>query len=198
MKISFMPTPQQIQEVFSAYYQADSNIWERFSEKLTVRTFQKNDIIKDYDGVEKYLNIVAEGSVGLFVWNGKKDICINLLYEKSFMSDYFSFLRQQPSGIKTQALEECTLWSISYPDLNELYARNETGLRIGKAISEILFLRKQQEQINLLTLSPKERYLNLISQRPEIFQRTPLKIIASYLGLTAESLSRLRKRVTGN
>ncbi|MFY7814541.1 MAG: Crp/Fnr family transcriptional regulator, partial [Chryseobacterium taeanense] len=79
-----------------------------------------------------------------------------------------------------------------------LYARNETGLRIGKAISEILFLRKQQEQINLLTLSPKERYLNLISQRPEIFQRTPLKIIASYLGLTAESLSRLRKRVTGN
>ncbi|WP_374460597.1 Crp/Fnr family transcriptional regulator [Chryseobacterium taeanense] len=198
MKISFMPTPQQIQEVFSAYYQADSNIWERFSEKLTVRTFQKNDIIKDYDGVEKYLNIVAEGSVGLFVWNGKKDICINLLYEKSFMSDYFSFLRQQPSGIKTQALEECTLWSISYPDLNELYARNETGLRIGKAISEILFLKKQQEQINLLTLSPKERYLNLISQRPEIFQRTPLKIIASYLGLTAESLSRLRKRVTGN
>lgn len=198
MKISFMPTPQQIQEVFSVYYHADSNIWERFSEKLTVRTFQKNEIIKDYDGVEKYLNIVAEGSVGLFVWNGKKDICINLLYEKSFMSDYFSFLRQQPSGIKTLALEECTLWSISYPDLNELYARNETGLRIGKAISEILFLRKQQEQINLLTLSPKERYLNLISQRPEIFQRTPLKIIASYLGLTAESLSRLRKRVTGN
>lgn len=193
-----MPTPQQIQEVFSAYYQADSNIWERFSEKLTVRNFQKNDIIKDYDGVEKYLNIVADGSVGLFVWNGKKDICINLLYEKSFMSDYFSFLRQQPSGIKTQALEECTLWSISYPDLNELYARNETGLRIGKAISEILFLKKQQEQINLLTLSPKERYLNLISQRPEIFQRTPLKIIASYLGLTAESLSRLRKRVIGN
>jgi hypothetical protein len=101
------------------------------------------------------LNIVAKGSVGLFVWNGKKDICINLLYENSFMSDYFSFLKQQPSGIKTQALEDCTLWSISYPDLNELYSRNETGLRIGKAIPEILFLRKQQDQINLLTLSPK-------------------------------------------
>jgi len=196
MKISFMPTPQQIQEIFNPYYNAESNIWERFSEKIIVREFQKNDVIKDYESVEKYLNIVAAGSVGLFVWNGKKDICINLLYEHSFMSDYFSFLKQQPSGIKTLALEDCTLWSISYPDLNELYARNETGLRIGKAISEILFLRKQQEQINLLTLSPEERYINLISQRPEIFQRTPLKIIASYLGLTAESLSRLRKRVT--
>lgn len=192
-----MPTPQDIQKIFAPYYNAEANIWERFSEKITVREFQKNEVIKDYQGVEKYLNIVAKGSVGLFVWNGKKDICINLLYENSFMSDYFSFLKQQPSGIKTQALEDCTLWSISYPDLNELYSRNETGLRIGKAIPEILFLRKQQDQINLLTLSPEERYLNLISQRPEIFQRTPLKIIASYLGLTAESLSRLRKRVTG-
>lgn len=191
-----MPTPRQIQEIFNPYYNAESNIWERFSEKIIVREFQKNDVIKDYESVERYLNIVASGSVGLFVWNGKKDICINLLYEQSFMSDYFSFLKQQPSGIKTSALEDCTLWSISYPDLNELYARNQTGLRIGKAISEILFLRKQQEQINLLTLSPEERYINLISQRPEIFQRTPLKIIASYLGLTAESLSRLRKRVT--
>ena len=66
---------------------------------------------------------------------------------------------------------------------------------LGKAISEMLYVRKQQEQINLLTLSPQERYIKLIESRPEIFQRTPLKIIASYLGLTAESLSRIRKRV---
>ncbi|WP_220399718.1 Crp/Fnr family transcriptional regulator [Filimonas effusa] len=191
-----MPTPKQIQQIFAPYYNAENKIWEGFSEKIQVRQFRKNEIIKDYDGVEKYLNIVAEGSAGLFVWDGKKDICINLLYESSFMSDYFSFLKQQPSGIKTEALEDCTLWSISYPDLNELYSRNETGLRIGKAVAEVMFLKKQQEQVNLLTLSPKERYLNLVKQRPEIFQRTPLKIIASYLGLTAESLSRLRKRVS--
>lgn len=190
-----MPTPYQIQEIFAPYYKADTTIWDAFSEKITERQFIKNKIIKDHDTVETYLNIVVSGSVGLFVWDGKKDVCINLLYENSFMSDYFSFLKQEPSGIKTVSLENCILWSISYHDLQELYARNETGLRIGKAISEILFLRKQQEQINLLTLSPIERYLNLIHHRPEIFQRTPLKIIASYLGLTAESLSRLRKRL---
>ena len=107
-----------------------------------------------------------------------------------------SFLNQQPSVIKTEALEDITLWSIFHQDLTELYQRSETGLRIGKAISEMLYVRKQQEQINLLTLSPQERYVRLIESRPEIFQRTPLKIIASYLGLTAESLSRIRKRVT--
>jgi len=191
-----MPTPQEIQDVFSPFYKAEAKIWERFAEKVIIRTFNKNEIIKDYAEIEKYLNIIVTGSVGLFVWNGHKDVCINLIYEKSFMSDYLSFLNQQPSGIRTQALEDCMIWSVSHPDLHDLYSLNEKGLRIGKAISEILFLRKQQEQIDLLTLSPKERYLKLINRRPEIFQRTPLKIIASYLGLTAESLSRLRRRIS--
>jgi len=189
------PSPEDVKRIFETYFTADMNIWKGFSEKIKVREFQKSEIIKDYNGVEKYLNIVIKGSAGLFVWDGKRDICINLLYEKSFISDYMSFLNQQPSVIKTEALEDITLWSIFYQDLNELYQRSETGLRIGKAISEMLYVRKQQEQINLLTLSPQERYLKLIEGRPEIFQRTPLKIIASYLGLTAESLSRIRKRV---
>lgn len=189
------PSPEDVKRIFETYFTADMNIWKGFSEKIKVREFEKSEIIKDYNGVEKYLNIVIKGSAGLFVWDGKRDICINLLYEKSFISDYMSFLNQQPSVIKTEALEDVTLWSIFYQDLNELYQRSETGLRIGKAISEMLYVRKQQEQINLLTLSPQERYLKLIEGRPEIFQRTPLKIIASYLGLTAESLSRIRKRV---
>ncbi|SFE01278.1 Crp/Fnr family transcriptional regulator [Flavobacterium phragmitis] len=189
------PSPEDVKNIFETYFTADMNIWKGFSEKIKVRKFEKNQIIKDYNAVERYLNIVIKGSAGLFVWDGKRDICINLLYEKSFISDYMSFLNQQPTVIKTEALEELTLWSISLSDLNELYQRSETGLRIGKAISEMLYVRKQQEQINLLTLSPQERYLKLIEGRPEIFQRTPLKIIASYLGLTAESLSRIRKRV---
>ncbi|MBW1654286.1 Crp/Fnr family transcriptional regulator [Flavobacterium quisquiliarum] len=189
------PSPEDVKRIFETYFTADMTIWKGFSEKIKVREFEKSEIIKDYNAVERYLNIVIKGSAGLFVWDGKRDICINLLYEKSFISDYMSFLNQQPTVIKTEALEELTLWSISYSDLNELYQRSETGLRIGKAISEMLYVRKQQEQINLLTLSPQERYLKLIEGRPEIFQRTPLKIIASYLGLTAESLSRIRKRV---
>lgn len=190
------PSPEAVKKVFDPYYEADLRVWTAFSEMIQVREFKKTAIIKNYHTVEKYLNIIVSGSVGIFVWNGKRDICINLLYEHNFLSDYLSFLSQQPTVIKSEALEDCRLWSVSYQDLNNLYSRSETGLRIGKAISEILFARKQQEQINLLTKSPEERYLNLITARPEIFQRTSLKIIASYLGLTAESLSRIRKRVT--
>lgn len=190
------PSPEDVKKIFDSYYASKTNIWDGFSKKIEVRNFKKSQIIKEYNETEKFLNIIIKGSAGLFVWDGNRDICINLLYEKSFISDYLSFLNQKPSVIKVEALEDLILWSISHTDLKELYSKSEAGLRVGKAVSEMLYIQKQQQQIDLLTLSPQERYLKLIESRPEIFQRTPLKVIASYLGLTAESLSRIRKRIT--
>ena len=69
------------------------------------------------------------------------------------------------------------------------------GVHIGKVISEELFIKKQTEQIGLLTLTPTQRYQKLVEEKPKILQRTPLKIIASYLGVLPESLSRIRKKI---
>lgn len=188
------PGPERIKEIFDPYYPADLHLWAEFSKRLTVRSFNKNEIIKDYHKTEKYINILISGSVAHFYATDEKEICINLYYENQLFSDYLSFLTQSPTLIKTQALEQATIWSINQNDLNELYAKSATGIFIGKAISDAMFIRKQYEQINLLTLSPTERYLKLLSQQPKIFHRTSLKIICSYLGITAESLSRIRKK----
>ena len=188
------PTPQRVKEIFDPFYKADLKLWTEFEKYLQVRTFKKNELIKDYHSKEKYINILISGSVAHFVLAEEKDICINLYYEEQLFSDYLSFLTQSSTVIKTQALEESLVWSISHSDLHALYSRSTTGLIIGKAISDAMFIRKQSEQINLLTLSPTERYLKLIKERPEIFQRTSLKIICSYLGIAAESLSRIRKK----
>jgi len=188
------PTPQRVKEIFDPFYKADLKLWTEFAKYLQVRTFKKNELIKDYHSKEKYINILISGSVAHFVLAEEKDICINLYYEEQLFSDYLSFLTQSSTVIKTQALEESLVWSICNSDLHALYSRSTTGLIIGKAISDAMFIRKQSEQINLLTLSPTERYLKLIKERPEIFQRTSLKIICSYLGIAAESLSRIRKK----
>jgi CRP-like cAMP-binding protein len=190
------PTPEKIKEIFDPFYKADINLWREFAKNLQIRKFEKNEIIKDYFKTEKYINIVILGSVAHFVLTDEKDICINLFYEKQIFSDYLSFLTQSPTVIKTQALEDIIIWSVNYNDLTELYSKSSKGIFIGKAISDAMFIRKQSEQINLLALSPTERYLKLIKERPEIFQRTSLKIICSYLGVTAESLSRIRKKIS--
>ncbi|WP_116790892.1 Crp/Fnr family transcriptional regulator [Flavobacterium psychrotrophum] len=190
------PTPEKVKELFDPFYKADISLWSAFAGYLEVRTFEKNAVIKEYHATEKYINILISGSVGHFVLTDSKEICINLYYEKQFFSDYLSFLTQAQTVIKTQTLENTVVWSISHNDLNELYSKSVTGLTIGKAISDAMFIRKQSEQINLLTLSPTERYLKLIKERPEVFQRTSLKIVCSYLGITAESLSRIRKKIS--
>jgi len=188
------PTAEKIKEIFDQYYQADIGLWIEFTKHVKSRTFGKNETIKEYHKTEKYINILVSGSVAHFVLAGQKDICISLYYENQIFSDYLSFITQSPTIIKSESLEDSVVWSISHRDLNELYSRSSKGMLIGKAISDAMFIRKQFEQISLLTLTPRERYLKLISSRPEIFQRTSLKIIASYLGVTAESLSRIRKK----
>lgn len=189
------PTPEAIKKIFDQFFKADLHIWNAFATNIKVRSFAKNEIIKDYGKTEKYINILISGSVAHFVLANEKDICINLYYENQIFSDYLSFLTQSATAIKTQALEDSLIWSISHTDLQALYKSSSTGIFIGKAISDAMFIRKQSEQITLLTLSPTERYLKIIKERPEVFQRTSLKIVCSYLGITAESLSRIRKKI---
>lgn len=190
------PTPKNIKDIFDKYYPVDIKFWNEFSKYIEVRDFSKNDIVKDYFKTEKFINILVSGSVAHFVPNDGKDICINIYYEGEIFSDYLSFLSQNPTVIKTECIEDTVLWSLRFNDLQRLYEKSSQSLLIGKAISDFMFIKKQSEQINLLTLTPTERYLKLIQERPAVFQRTPLKIIASYLGITPESLSRIRKRVS--
>lgn len=136
------------------------------------------------------------GSVAHFVPNRYKDICINIYYENDIFSDYLSFLTQESSAIKTESIEDSLVWSISFESLQNLYKKANESILIGKAISDFMFIKKQSEQINLLTHTPTERYLKLLKEKPLIFQRAPLKIIASYLGITPESLSRIRKTIS--
>ena len=188
--------PKRIKEIFDSYYSVDLKFWNEFSKYIEIRNFSKNDVVKDYFKTEKFINILVSGSVAHFVPNEEKDICINLYYENEIFSDCLSFLTQKPTIIKTECIEDTVLWSLNFTDLQKLYEKSNQSLLIGKAISDIMFTKKQSEQINLLTLSPTERYLKLIKERPLVFQRTPLKIIASYLGIAPESLSRIRKKIS--
>ncbi|WP_286856572.1 MULTISPECIES: Crp/Fnr family transcriptional regulator [Sphingobacterium] len=191
-----IPSPENIKQIFDAYYPVHIKFWIEFSKVVECRTFAKNEVVKAYDKTERFINILVSGSVGHFVPYQDKDICINLYYENQVFSDYLSFVSQKPTVIKTECIEDVELWSVSYKNLQSLYDKSDRSLLIGKAISDIMFTAKQSEQINLLTLSPTERYRKLINERPKIFQRTPLKIIASYLGIAPESLSRIRKKIS--
>jgi CRP-like cAMP-binding protein len=181
--------------IFDKSFKADISLWIAFSKCMVSKTYKKNEVIKRANETEQYLNFVLNGSIGTFINNKGDETCISLAVNDSFSADYFSFLKQKPSLIYTVALENTEVLSISYRELASLYAKAPSSVWLGKTIAEQLFIQRQQIQIDFLTLSAKERYLKLIAEKPAIIQKVSLKYIASYIGVTPESLSRLRKEI---
>ncbi|WP_374166073.1 Crp/Fnr family transcriptional regulator [Arcticibacter sp. MXS-1] len=107
----------------------------------------------------------------------------------------FSLFHRIASKENFQAVSDGTVWKIKYSDFQQFLHKLE-GLREWGRIwsTNQLFLLKQRS-INSLTLAAAERYLGLIKDRPEVIRHSPLKYIASYLGITDTSLSRIRKEI---
>lgn len=185
-----------IKKIFDPYFEAPLEIWESFAKLLKQNSYKKNEIIKKSNKKESALSIIIKGSAGVFLWKENAPICLDLCYENEFFGDYMSFLTQESTELYTQAIEPTVSLSISFSDLNELYKSTTIATNIRRVAAESLFIHKQAQQIDLLKLTAEERYLKLLKRQPEIILRTPQKHIASYLGVTPESFSRIRKKIT--
>lgn len=92
-------------------------------------------------------------------------------------------------------MADTILWSISYSELQKVYKTTSIGNTVGRFISEKLFLIKSKREQSLLNETSEQRYLNLFKDRPNVIKQIPLKYIASYIGVTPQALSRIRKRI---
>ncbi len=146
----------------------------------------------------KKVFLIEKGCIRAWVNNKGRDITFQFFFENEFVSSGESFRNNLPSYFTIETIEPCTLfwlhkkeWKLIMQDLSMLPGIKE------KAIEDA-FKRQNsyiKQFISFITDSPEQRYLNLLKERPYIIQRVPLKYIATYLGITQVSLSRIRKRV---
>jgi CRP-like cAMP-binding protein len=171
--------------------------WDFFKSKLQRRVIPKKTIFLKINEIENHISFIESGVVRLFLpkENPEKEITFGFSFKNQFVSAYDSFLTQKPSLYQLQALTEISILSISYKDLQEVYQTTQIGNLIGRLTAERLFLIKSKREQNLLNLTAEERYLNLFKERPELIKVIPLKYISSYIGVTAQALSRIRKRL---
>ncbi|WP_117881005.1 Crp/Fnr family transcriptional regulator [Aureibaculum luteum] len=171
--------------------------WEFFMSKLHRRVIPKKTVFLKLNEIENHISFIESGVVRLYIPkdNPEKEITFGFSFENQFISAYDSFLTQKPSAYELQALTETTLVSISYNDLQDVYKTTQIGNLIGRLTAERLFLIKSKREQNLLNLSAEERYMKLFKDRPELLKEVPLKYVSSYIGVTAQALSRIRKRL---
>ncbi|MDN3493613.1 Crp/Fnr family transcriptional regulator [Winogradskyella bathintestinalis] len=171
--------------------------WDYFTSKLQRREIKKKAIFLELNAIENHISFIESGAVRLFIPkdNPDKEITFGFSFKNEFISAYDSFLTQQPSAYQLQALTDTTLLSITYNDLQLVYNHTHIGNLIGRLTAERLFILKSKREQNLLNLTAEERYIKLFKDRPEVLKDIPLKYIGSYIGVTAQALSRIRKRI---
>lgn len=185
---------QKFKQVFDPHYNAPIEVWEYFASLGEIVIYQKNEVIKASNAVERHGYFLLEGSSGLFVWKENNFVCLDLFLENNFFADDLSLNSGNPSPIEIVALEASTVFRMSKSNIDEL-KKTPMGTLLFMVGSEKDFANKQQQHLDFLTKTAEERYENLLAERPEILKRIPQKHIASYLGITPQSLSRIRKKI---
>jgi CRP-like cAMP-binding protein len=188
---------QQIKLYLEKIAPISSSDWDFFISKLQRRIITKKSVFVKANQIENYISFIESGIVRLFIpkENPEKEITFGFCFKDQFVSAYDSFLTQSPSNYQLQALTDTTLLSISYKDLQSVYKSTQIGNLVGRLTAEDLFLIKSKREQNLLNLNAEERYLKLFKERPKLLKSVPLKYISSYIGVTAQALSRIRKRL---
>ena len=188
---------EQIKKYIDQIATISEEDWDFFRSKLQRRTLPKKTIFLKINQIENHISFIESGVVRLFIpkENPEKEITFGFSFKDQFVSAYDSFLTQKPSLYQLQTLTETSVLSITYKDLQAVYKTTQIGDLIGRLTAERLFLIKSKREQNLLNLSAEERYLKLFKERPELLKVIPLKYISSYIGVTAQALSRIRKRL---
>ena len=189
-------------DMYSAFRQAveegetiPDEVWEFMRPYLKLRHFKKGEFIVRQGQVENYMSAIAKGCVRLFIVRNEEEICYEFVFENEFANSYASFLSREPSRLFLQAIEDVTLVSIHHDNLQGLYSGSAIGERIGRLITEANYIYREERELMLLTHTPEEMYLDLLSHYPDYINRIPQKYLASYLNMKPESLSRIKRRI---
>jgi CRP-like cAMP-binding protein len=166
-----------------------------FMQRLKPRRLQKNDYLLVAGETCKAMSIIESGALRYYTLADKGEQNFWFAFEGDWLGDYESFLTRQPSPHYIQALEDTQIFCLHYEDMQQLYAHGSRFERFGRLIAEHLFISVSKSRNDLASLSAEQRYLNLLSERPQIIQRVSQQHIATYLGIQPPSLSRIRKKL---
>jgi CRP-like cAMP-binding protein len=113
-------------------------------------------------------------------------------YENQFVTSLYSFISQKPSYENIVALEKCLLYEITYNKLQLLYIQIPAFEKLGRILTEQYYIQLEERTLSLQYLSAVEKYKQFLEKEPELYKRISLGQLSSYLGISQETLSRIR------
>lgn len=167
---------------------------EALSSILNLNYFKKGQIILRPQSICNHVYFVEQGLLRTFYEQDGKNVTDWFSPENSWSCSILSFINRMPDRRGIEALEDSKVWALQFDDLNHLYDRYHDIERLGRMLYALGVTLVQQRFDNLHFHPASERYATLMNTNPTLIQRAPLSMIASYLGITQETLSRIRSQ----
>ena len=146
--------------------------------------------------ISAYRNYVVKGAFrSFFIDDEGKDHTVQIAIEDWFVSDFYSYITQTPATLFVEALEDSVIYQMRHADIEGLCARSHHLSEYFRITTELAFAYSRKRALSNLSKSAEARYLEFLERYPGIVQRVPQKIIASYLGISAEFLSKIRAQL---
>jgi CRP/FNR family transcriptional regulator, anaerobic regulatory protein len=164
-----------------------------FTDKLIYRTLKKKDFLLKENQVSDGITFILTGSFRFFKKMNDNELTIKFFIENNWIADLESLLNQQPSKNYIEAIEDSEVASISLIDIHRLMDIHPGFRMLNALMTDLTISTSYIATIN--SKSPDERYQELLLEHPQWINRFPQMLIASYLGMTPETLSRVRARI---
>lgn len=159
--------------------------------------FTAKEFLSEMRKTSSKIFFIVEGLARVYYLKDGKEITTYLSCDDGFIASYSSFINQSVSFENIQCIEDCEVLSITFEKMQFLYNEIPNWERVGRILAEQNYLCMADRVLKLQMIPAKEKYQTFLASAPaKIIQRTPLNYIASFLGITPESLSRIRQDIS--
>lgn len=168
---------------------------EQFISKLKTTRIKKRQFVIQPGFVSDYRNYIVEGAVRVFYLDEHgKEHTVSIGIEDWYFTDFYSYLNRSPAEYFAEALEDSLILQIRYDDVEALCAEIHSLSQYFRLYSERALSYSLKRTISNISKTSEERYWEYVNKYPQIANRVPQYVLASYLGISPESLSRIRSR----
>lgn len=186
---------QNLHNLISNYVNISEKEKQLLSSAFSYREVPKKFVLTRQGDVARDVFFINKGLLRLYYNRDGKDVTAFIFREKLFAASYESFLKKEPSVQNLETLEDCELLSISFDRLEQLTEEMPKMHILLRKVAEHRFINAQKILTSFLFDSPEDRYRHFEAENRDLLLRVPHHMIASYLGISPVSMSRIRKRL---
>ena len=181
---------------FHSLFPIKKEVVEKITEKFSDFNMEKNTVLLQKDEISTKTYFLEAGYMRSYIINeDHEEITTNIFIAPCFVNDFLSFFQKQPIKETYQTITDCSFWETDLQNVQNNFHNIPDFREFSRLLFVMNYAKLHDRLIEMASEKAETRYMNLVKNKAPILQNVPLKVIASYLGITDSSLSRIRKDV---